>query len=88
MFEEHTAHINIKYTEYLCDNINKLHLFLIVPVPVNKKEIVLAKSFDSGWSGITHQNNNETCKQNQAAERETDLVGGGGGGESEPVMFR
>lgn len=68
MFEEHTAHINNKYTEYLCIGI--------VPIPVNKKEIVLAKSFDPGWSVITHQNNNETCKQNQGAERETDLVGG------------
>lgn len=44
-----------------------------VHVPINKQEIILAKCLDPGWSGITHQNNDETCKQDQGAERETDL---------------
>lgn len=47
---------------------------MYIPIPVNKEEIILAKCFDPGWSGITHQNNNEACKQDQGAERETDLV--------------
>lgn len=47
----------------------------IVHLPVNKKEIVLAKCLIPGWSGITHQNNNEACKQDQGAEHETDLAG-------------
>lgn len=47
---------------------------IIIPIPVNKKEIILAKCFEPGWSGITHQKNNEACKQDQGAKRETDLA--------------
>lgn len=51
----------------------KLEALCVVPIPVNKQEILPTKRFYPGWSGISHQNNNETCKQNQGAKHETDL---------------
>lgn len=57
----------------------------MVPLPVNEKEVVLAKRFDPGWSGVTHQNNNEACEHDQGAERKTDLAGTKRVRKKEPV---
>lgn len=48
-------------------------MYYTSPVPVNKQEIVLAECLNPGWSGVTNGNNYEASKQDQGAERETDL---------------